>query len=77
MVQANLIYHPYTTLTLINLTRKQLKSMPNRAIASKLSRKSRDQFKKGYPVYLRQKRDLKIRKITMSSVYGNADITKN
>ena len=43
----------------------------------KLSRKFQDLLKKDYPDYLQQRKYLKIRKITMSSVEDNVDITKN
>ena len=75
----------------INLMRKQLTSMSNLTIARTLSRKFQDLLKKDYPAsrkfqdllkkdylaYLQQKKYLKIQKIAMSSVYGNAVITKN
>ena len=43
----------------------------------KLARKFQVLLKIDYPAYLQQRKYLKIRMITMSSVYGNADITKN
>ena len=42
-----------------------------------LKLKFQDLLKKDYPAYLQQKKYLKIRKITMSSEYGNAAIMKN
>ena len=65
-------YRPF-----INLIRKQLTSMSNLTIPRKLSKIFQDRVKKDYPAYLQQRKYLKIRKITMSSVYGNTDITKN
>ena len=44
---------------------------------NKVKLKFQDLLKKGYPAYLQQKKYLKIRKIIMSSKYGNAAITKN
>ena len=66
----------HTTL-FINQTRKQLRSMSNPTISPKLSRKFQGLLKKDYPTYLQQRKYLKIRKIPMSSVYGNKDIMKN
>ena len=57
--------------------RKQLTSMSNPTIPRKLSRKFQGLLKKDCPDYLPQRKYLKIRKITMNSVYDNADITKN
>ena len=42
-----------------------------------LSRKVQDLLKKDQPPHLQQRKYLKIRKISMSSVYNNGDITKN
>ena len=63
------------TALLINPMRKQLTSMSNPTIHRKLSRKFQDLLKKG-PAYLQQRKYLKIRKVAISSVYDNADITK-
>ena len=57
--------------------KKQLTSMLNLIIPHKLSGEFQDLLEKDYPAYLKQRKYLKIRKITMSSVYSNADITKN
>ena len=46
-------------------------------IPSKLSRKFRDLLKKDYRAYRQQRKYLKIRKVTRSSVYYNTDIKKN
>ena len=66
----------HTTL-FTKLMRKQITSMSNPTIPRKLSRKFQDLLKKDYPAYLQQKKYLKIRKITMNSIYGNAVTTKN
>ena len=65
------------TALLIIPVRKQLTSMSNPTIHCKLSRKFQDLLKK-VPAYLQhqQRKYLKIRKVTISSVYDNADITK-
>ena len=65
------------TALFINLIRKQLTSISNATISCKLSGSFQGLLKKDYPAYLQERKYLKIRKITMSSVYGHADITKN
>ena len=57
------------TALFINPMTKQFTSMSNPTISRKLSRKFQDLLKKDYPGYLQQRKYLKIRKITMSSVY--------
>ena len=56
---------------------KQFSSMSNPTIPHKLSSNFQGLLKKYYQAYLQKRKYLKIPKITMSSVYGNADITKN
>ena len=64
------------TALFINPMRKQLIHVESEHHLQ-IIKKFQDLLKKDYPAYLQQRKYLKIRKIAMSRVYDNVDITKN